>query len=71
MVKATIDVEVTPTELKTKLVQAAIGPISIPRIFLHAVTDRVVPLTPHDDIPFFFELGKIEGNGDRLTIGGT
>lgn len=61
--------EVDSDWLRPRLQRVAVYGVPLPTFFFRALTDRDVPLMPNREWPFRIDIGKIEGNGDRLTVG--
>ncbi len=55
--------------LQPRLQAVSIGGVPVPVVFVRALTDLTVPLSPNCDWPYRIDLGHIRGSGDTLKVG--
>ncbi len=54
--------------LKITLNTIKMAHVPIPRVLFRVLTDRVVPLTPHPEMPFYLDLQSIIGDKNSLSF---
>ncbi|MCB4756992.1 MAG: glycosyltransferase family 39 protein [Elusimicrobia bacterium] len=54
--------------LLTRMEKLTIAHLPFPLVFIRAVTDYRVPLTPYEEAPFALDIGSIRGAGDKIIM---